>query len=64
MSVYGAIAVIAGRKFRARPYTDLESPGSIFNQRDLQTTENDQTEQIFTSNDKDFIFNIQRWGMI
>jgi hypothetical protein len=57
MSVYGAIAVFAGRKLRARPDTDVESPGSLFNQREQQLISAEQLEQVFTVNDKDFIFN-------
>jgi hypothetical protein len=57
MSVYGAIAVIAGRKLRARPDADVESPGSLFNQREQQIAAIEELEQVFTTNDKDFIFN-------
>lgn len=57
MSLYGAIAVVAGRKIRARPDSEVESPGSLFNQREQQLISAEQIEQIFTINDKDFIFN-------
>lgn len=57
MSVYGAIAVIAGRKLRARPDADVESPGSLFQQREQQIAAIEDLEQVFTINDKDFIFN-------
>jgi len=58
MSAYGAIAVIAARKFtRVRPDADYESPGSLFSQREQLIVANEELQQNFTINDKDFIFN-------